>query len=37
MEKMAETRKTDKNITKNYTRYGIIAAIVIAIAPLLMP
>lgn len=29
---MAETRKTDKNITKNYTRYGIIAAIVIAIA-----
>ena len=29
---MVETRKTDKNITKNYTRYGIIAAIVIAIA-----
>lgn len=29
---MAEARKTDKNITKNYTRYGIIAAIVIAIA-----
>lgn len=29
---MVETRKTDKNITKKYTRYGIIAAIVIAIA-----
>ena len=29
---MVETRKTDKNVTKNYTRYGIIAAIVIAIA-----
>ena len=29
---MVETRKTDKNITKNYTRYGIIAAVVIAIA-----
>ena len=29
---MVETRKTDKNITKKYTRYVIIAAIVIAIA-----
>lgn len=29
---MVETRKTDKNVTKKYTRYGIIAAIVIAIA-----
>lgn len=29
---MVETRKTDKNITKKYTKYGIIAAIVIAIA-----
>lgn len=29
---MVETRKTDKNITKKYTRYGIIAAVVIAIA-----